>query len=397
MANRFNVPLTQWFNENGAPLAGGKLYFYTTGTTTPKDTYADSGLGTPNANPVEADADGIWGNIFLGAGDYKVVLTAADGDPGTDYIWTADPVIPIAASPVSSVGLSMPAGIFDVTNSPITSSGTIAVTFDNQSPNVFFAGPASGGAAAPAMRAIVEADLPVVVPRSYLVGMTLSRSTATSLGVAGGVCRDSTNVATITLPSGTIDCTTTGANGLDTGALANNTWYHAFAIAKTDGTVSRLASTSPTSPTMPSGYTLLRRLGSFRTDGSAQILAFSQLGDEFLWSVAVKDANAVSTGGTTAFNISVTVPTGVQVHWLGMGGSVSGSTNFAISSFDESDQAVSLASFFSFANISAGTAFASPHWPLRTNTSAQIRGRGDGTFNYHILTRGWIDRRGRDD
>lgn len=59
---------------------------------------------------------------------------------------------------VSSVALSMPAE-FSVSGSPITTSGTFTVSKANQSANTHFAGPTSGGAAAPAFRALVEADI----------------------------------------------------------------------------------------------------------------------------------------------------------------------------------------------------------------------------------------------
>lgn len=77
---------TQFFDSNGDPLSGAKLYFYVAGTTTPKDTYTTYTLGTPNTNPVEADADGRMGAIWLGTGSYKAVLTTAGGST----IWTAD-------------------------------------------------------------------------------------------------------------------------------------------------------------------------------------------------------------------------------------------------------------------------------------------------------------------
>lgn len=392
MANRFNMPFPQWFNGNGAPGAGYKLAFYVTNTDTPKDTYADSGLSVPNTNPVVANADGVWGDIFLGTGDYKVVLlTAADV-----VVDTADPVIPVAASPVSSVGLSMPTGIFDVANSPVTSSGTLTVTFDTQSPNQFFAGPASGGAATPSMRAIVEADLPVNVPRSYLAGLTLSRASATTLGVAAGVCRDSTNVQTISLSAGTIDCGTTGANGLDTGALANNTWYSAFAIAKTDGTVARLASTSLSSPTMPSGYTLLRRLGFFKTNGSAQIVDFIQIGDLFRWVTPALDIN--TTIGTVSGLHLVNVPTGMKIEAI-LNVEASGTgTSVLVSAPDTTDVASDLT-----AAPLPNLAWTSSHqgatqMNIVTNTSGQVRGvAGAATTTFRMSAQGWIDRRGRDD
>ncbi|WP_198391668.1 hypothetical protein [Burkholderia ubonensis] len=64
------------------------------------------------------------------------------------------------AGAVTSVGISMP-GIYSVSGSPVTSAGTITVTFNTQSANTVFAGPSSGSAAAPTFRALVGADIPV--------------------------------------------------------------------------------------------------------------------------------------------------------------------------------------------------------------------------------------------
>lgn len=59
---------------------------------------------------------------------------------------------------VTSVALTMPAE-FSIAGSPVTTSGTLAVTKANQSANLVYAGPGSGAAAAPAFRALVAADL----------------------------------------------------------------------------------------------------------------------------------------------------------------------------------------------------------------------------------------------
>jgi microcystin-dependent protein len=48
---------------NGAPLAGGQVWTYQAGTSTPATTYADQGLTIANANPVILDAAGradLW-------------------------------------------------------------------------------------------------------------------------------------------------------------------------------------------------------------------------------------------------------------------------------------------------------------------------------------------------
>lgn len=66
---------------------------------------------------------------------------------------------------VTSVSITLPADL-SVSGSPVTTSGTFAITRANQNANLFLAGPSSGGAATPAYRAIADADLPL---RPYIV------------------------------------------------------------------------------------------------------------------------------------------------------------------------------------------------------------------------------------
>lgn len=109
---------------------------------------------------------------------------------------------------------------------------------------------------------------------SYVQGLDVDVATATTLTVGAGQCRDSSNAYDIAIASQlTINCATNGALGLDSGSLANNTWYAVLAIGSStldnDGSV--MVSTSATAPTMPSGYDVFRRIGWVRTDGSAQL------------------------------------------------------------------------------------------------------------------------------
>jgi hypothetical protein len=60
---------------------------------------------------------------------------------------------------VTSVALTVPS-FLSVTGSPITTSGTLAVTLATQNANTVFAGPTTGSAAAPTFRALVAGDIP---------------------------------------------------------------------------------------------------------------------------------------------------------------------------------------------------------------------------------------------
>lgn len=111
-----------------------------------------------------------------------------------------------------------------------------------------------------------------VMPQGWLVGYEVDYD-GTNLTLQPGQARSDSDDYNLTKTSTiTINPATTGANGLDSGSLANSTWYYAFVIAKSsDGTIAGLLSTSATAPTMPTGYDQKRRVGCVRTDGSAAL------------------------------------------------------------------------------------------------------------------------------
>lgn len=78
----------QFVDANGVPLAGGKLYTYAAGTTTPQASYTDSSAGTPNTNPIILDAGGR-AQLWIGPNAYKLVLQDANGVQQ----WTEDNLV----------------------------------------------------------------------------------------------------------------------------------------------------------------------------------------------------------------------------------------------------------------------------------------------------------------
>lgn len=66
----------QYFDDNGNPLAGGRIYTYEAGTSTPMATYSDAAGATPNANPVVLNARGE-ASIWWGDAPYKIVVKDA--------------------------------------------------------------------------------------------------------------------------------------------------------------------------------------------------------------------------------------------------------------------------------------------------------------------------------
>ncbi len=79
-------PKFRQYDANGSPLAGGKLYTYEPGTSTPKTAYTDQAQTTPHANPIILDGNG-QAEIWL-EGLYKLKLD----DSADVEQWTMDQV-----------------------------------------------------------------------------------------------------------------------------------------------------------------------------------------------------------------------------------------------------------------------------------------------------------------
>lgn len=143
---------------------------------------------------------------------------------------------------VTSVGLSMP-GIFNVTGSPVTTSGTLTAALANQTQNLFFASP-NGSTGTPAFRAFAYADMPNsgISAGSYsLTNLTVNAQgiiTAISNGTGGPILSiNGLNAATQVFAIGSagtapniVSATATHtfnfpyASAADTGVLKSGDW-----------------------------------------------------------------------------------------------------------------------------------------------------------------------------
>jgi hypothetical protein len=83
----------QFFDDNGVPLAGGLIYTYQAGSSTPLVTYTTNAGTIANANPIVLDASGrVPQEIWLLTGfSYKFVLQTANAV----LIQTLDNIYPI--------------------------------------------------------------------------------------------------------------------------------------------------------------------------------------------------------------------------------------------------------------------------------------------------------------
>lgn len=157
-------------------------------------------------------------------------------------------------------------------------------------------------------------NTPIVnLGNKYVNGCALSYVGNTSITMASGQVRDSSDVNDIVIPSlCTVNAALNGVvNGLDTGSLAASTLYAVYAIA--DSTAFRpagcLLSLSFSQPTLPFGYDMYRRVGAVKTDGSSHLLDFTQNGRYMYYAAAI--ATAITAGAATSFtaiDLSADVP-----------------------------------------------------------------------------------------
>lgn len=101
------------------------------------------------------------GNIYLNStvdfalSGNKTIMLVFDGTSWMDIGAT----VAASGGTVTSVGLSVPS-ILSVSGTPVTTSGTIAITLSDQTENTVFAGPVTAPAATPVFRALIESDIP---------------------------------------------------------------------------------------------------------------------------------------------------------------------------------------------------------------------------------------------
>lgn len=88
MASRLLNQATTYLDDEGAPVAGGTLYFYDTGTLTPRVVYGEKALTTNLGSTELLDSGGRQVNDIWLSGSYTVVLK----DSGGNQIWSRDNV-----------------------------------------------------------------------------------------------------------------------------------------------------------------------------------------------------------------------------------------------------------------------------------------------------------------
>lgn len=195
-----------------------------------------------------------------------------------------------------------------------------------------------------------------------------------------------------------IDATfTEGDNqgGLDTGTVANNTFYHLFAIRNlTTETSDYLFSLSKTSPTLPTGYTKQKRIGTVRTDGSANIRPFDQQGNEFIYRTYIVD-RAESAAPTSPTNLTLTTPPNTvainNLFYAESGGTTAAQILFCATNNDNLNASTTN---FTMRNATPGgsqQSYSQSDVRTKVNSSSQVNIDANSAETFQVLTVGYVD------
>lgn len=200
----------KFFTADGLPLAGGKLYSYQAGTTTPLATYTDYGGSSANANPVVLDANGEC-DLWLGSQAYKFTMHNS-----ADVLqWTVDNVnqgnlaAATSASQIENLGITTSVASNALTINLTTSLGA---TPSSESPvKIGFRNATLSSGLSTAVSA--ESAVTVVVPSgatlshadgvvNYIYVYAINYSGSIELAVSRRMYSERTTVSTVALSSG---------------------------------------------------------------------------------------------------------------------------------------------------------------------------------------------------
>jgi hypothetical protein len=324
------LPIQHFTDNNGNALTGGKLFTYAAGTTTKLATFTDATATTSNTNPIILNTRGE-ANVWLSPNTaYKFVLSpSTDTDPPTNSFWTVDNLVSgvfgsgtltmtggainetaatLASSSVTAIGAA-PGNYIAITGSTtinafdsIQAGAKRTLTFSG-SPQLTYNGTSMilpGGSSIIAGPGDAADFVSLGAGNWICTNYQRSAQPPTSATVAAGVRNlrfaiTTTTTATMTFDEAVVEnaiggapykvvsgnlvlnMATTGAGGLDTGAIATSTEYSVYLIVSPSTNTAALLATATNATTattlysgshLPSGYTFSALVGAFVSNAS---------------------------------------------------------------------------------------------------------------------------------
>jgi hypothetical protein len=177
-------PFPTFLDANGKPLAGGLIYTYAAGTTTPQAAYTDAAGSTALPNPVVLDSAGR-ASIWLGAQTYKLVCQNSSGVTQ----WTADNVSSVSLAELQAAS----------TFASLTVEGSAAIDGDLT---------VDGSATCASQTVTGTSNLEGAVTAQSLA-VTANQTIGGTLGVTGA-----TTLAALTAAAATVSSLTIGSTSL---------------------------------------------------------------------------------------------------------------------------------------------------------------------------------------
>lgn len=244
--------------------------------------------------------------------------------------------------------------------------------------------------------------------RGYILGLGMVWASTTTITVGAGAAQDSGNtdhmILTVAMTKTTAAFAAgTGNGGLNTGTIAVLSWYHWFLIKNgSSGAVDVMFSLSAV-PALPTGFTLYRRIGSAKTNGSSQWVKFVSEGELFQWDVSTHEVT-LTNPGTAALTRALNVPPArvraiVSLNWSNVD-PADYPAGILLSDLSVTDTApqtgvanTSAVGFVPSAGNNGGCVV-----EVMTNTSSQIRVRVEHsgpTTAIDLAALGWWDWRGK--
>jgi len=245
-----------------------------------------------------------------------------------------------------------------------------------------------------------------LVSRGHIDGLTCSNAADADhdITIAAGQAIDSTAAHAPSLGSAItkqIDAAWaagTGAGGIDTGTVAADTFYYIWLIRKdSDGSIDALFSLSATAPTMPAGYTYKRRIMTVCTDAAANIYPFTQSGDIVSFTNPIfnrLDGDGIAAVGNTDRNAyTITAPPNMTAIISLCSHLTTGSILYL---WHGNSARTNTAASNTYNDYYAYSGSITAEIKQLLDASSQIYIRLSSTnATLGLVTRGWIDNRGR--